>query len=92
MHKLHGINAARTLFPQCRFDQDKCHDGIEALKHYQWGPINEHGVTKRDPLHNWASHAADAFRGAALAIKEERQEKKTVDLEPPARKVYAPFS
>lgn len=92
LHKIHGINAARTFFSQCRFDEHKCADGIQALRHYQWGPLNEHGVTKRDPLHNWASHAADAFRGAALAIKEPKKENKVLEFEPPSRKVYAPFS
>jgi len=92
LHKIHGINAARTFFSQCRFDERKCADGIQALRHYQWGPLNEHGVTKRDPLHNWASHAADAFRGAALAIKEPKPKNQDKPLYEPTRKVYAPFA
>lgn len=69
-----GINAARTIFPQCRFDAEKCADGIQALRHYQWGPLNEKGVRGREPLHNWASHAADAFRGAAIAVRMPKEE------------------
>lgn len=95
MHVIHGINAARTFFPQCRFDETKCAEGIQALRHYQWGPVNEHGVTKRLPLHNWASHAADAFRGAALAIKQPKPEpeQKPVEMVRPPRLPgsYAPF-
>jgi phage terminase large subunit len=69
LNKLTGINAARTILPNCRFDAEKCADGLQALRHYQWGPINEHGMTRREPLHNWASHAADAFRGFATSIR-----------------------
>jgi phage terminase large subunit len=32
---LDGINAARTLFPQCWFDAEKCADGLQALRHYR---------------------------------------------------------
>lgn len=70
MYVIDGINAARTFFPQCRFDETKCADGIQALRHYQWGPPDKNGAHAREPLHNWASHAADGFRGAALAIKQ----------------------
>jgi len=65
-----GINAARTIFPQCRFDAVKCADGLQGLRHYQWGPIASSGAERRAPLHDWASHPADAFRYMATAIKE----------------------
>ena len=58
-----GIHAARMLFPRCWFDAEKCAKGIEALQHYRWDyntRIQEH--THR-PVHDWASHGADAFRG-----------------------------
>lgn len=69
LNKSTGINAARTILPNCRFDAERCADGLQALRHYQWGPINEQGMTRREPLHNWASHAADAFRGFATSIR-----------------------
>lgn len=65
------INAARTIFPQCRFDEAKCQKGLDALQYYQWGPVNEHGGRKREPLHSWASHGSDAFCVAAVAIRPE---------------------
>jgi phage terminase large subunit len=95
LHVMHGINAARTFFSQCRFDEEKTADGIVALRNYQWGPLNEHGVTKRSPLHNWASHAADAFRGAALAVKQPKGEEEQLKqfVEPPRRLgSYTPFA
>lgn len=94
MHIFQGINAARTFFPNCRFDAEKCSEGLTALAHYQWGPVNKDGVTKRDPLHNWASHAADAFRGAALAVKQQKapEDKRFISIEPPRiGGQYAPF-
>lgn len=66
------INAARTIFPQCRFDKEKCADGIQALRHYQWPPLSAEGVGQRKPLHNWASHASSAFCGAAVAIRQPK--------------------
>lgn len=65
------INAARTIFPQCRFDAEKCADGIQALRHFQWGPVDEKlgTITGREPLHNWASHAAEAFTRAGQALQ-----------------------
>src|SRR5262249_25021158 len=34
-----SINAARSVFRQCRFDRQRCADGLQALRHYQWGPL-----------------------------------------------------
>jgi phage terminase large subunit len=90
------LNAARSLFPQCRFDEEKCADGLQALSHFQWGEVNEHGVTKREPLHNWASHAAEAFTRAgqvAQMPKEDKPERKPIPHYPVAPAgAYAPFS
>ena len=69
-----GINAARTILAQCRFDESACYEGLRCLRSYQWGPPAANGVAKREPLHDWASHGADAFRGLALSIKQPRKE------------------
>ena len=71
-----GINAARTLFPQFRFDKERCNDGLHAIRHYQWGPPSKSGIEKREPLHDWASHGADALRTAAMALKHPEPERK----------------
>lgn len=70
------INAGRTIMPQCRFDADKCADGLQLLRRYQWGPPNEHGVTKSEPLHNEASHAGEAFTRAGQAVRMPKNEAK----------------
>lgn len=67
------INAGRTVFPQCRFDSEKCRDGIKALRSYQWGPpikVGKELVQRTKPLHNWASHPSDAFQTMAVASRE----------------------
>lgn len=64
------INAARTIFPQCRFNRDKCDVGLRALRMYQWGPLSTKGIAPREPLHDGASHGADAFCGLAVAVKQ----------------------
>lgn len=57
-----GINAVRLALPKCWFDKTKCAKGIAALKNYQrkWDAKNKMFLNK--PLHDWSSHAADAFR------------------------------
>jgi phage terminase large subunit len=73
-----GINAARTLFSKCWFDQEKCADGLQCLRHYRYEVDADGGMLKRKPLHNWASHGADAFRYFAVAIEEPRRERARV--------------
>lgn len=57
-----GINAARMMFSRCYFDAKRCERGLEALKNYRWDYNEKMGELKTRPVHNWASHAADAFR------------------------------
>ena len=61
-----GINAARMVLPQCYFDKTKCADGIKALQQYQREWNDKMGVFRSSPRHDWASHAADAFRYYAV--------------------------
>ena len=70
-----GINAVRTLFPQLYFDAKMCADGLQYLRRYQWGPTTALGVARREPLHDDASHPADALRTLAVGIKEPERPK-----------------
>lgn len=72
LHVSSRINAGRTVFPQCQFDRDACSDGLSALRRYQWGPVNKNNVTGREPLHNDASHGADAFQTFAVCAKQPK--------------------
>jgi phage terminase large subunit len=57
-----GINAARLTIPMCWFDAKKCERGIEALKLYRYEYDEKLLTLKNRPIHDWTSHAADAFR------------------------------
>lgn len=74
-----GINAARTIFGQCWFDEDKCADGLQALRHYRYEKDEDLDTYKRNPLHDWASHGADAFRYLALSLQPRRERKRAVE-------------
>jgi len=65
-----GIAAVRAIFSRCYFDLDHCADGIQSLRHYRYEEDEKLGTFKREPLHDWASHDADAFRTLAVSIKE----------------------
>lgn len=71
-----GISAVRLVFNRCIFDADRCADGIQALKHYRYEFDEELKTFKRDPLHDWASHPADAFRMFGVAVKDPPRPKK----------------
>lgn len=56
-----GISATRALIRMMWIDRVRCESGIAALRNY-------HKSKTGKPLHNWASHAADAIRVGAVAI------------------------
>jgi len=79
-----GIEAAKQVLPHCFFDSENCVQmvernedfprqavGLASLESYRkkWSPA---GDWMNKPLHDWASHGADAFRYMALAIGLER--------------------
>jgi phage terminase large subunit len=82
-----GINATRTIFPQLYFDKSKCADGLQYLRRYQWGPETALGVPRSQPLHDDASHPADALRTLAIGIREP--ERNTEKPKGPRRTVSA---
>jgi phage terminase large subunit len=78
-HKLDdGISAARLLLARSWFDAEKCARGLEALRHYrcEWDPRRQ--AFRERPLHDWASHGADAFRYLAMGLREGREERMPV--------------
>jgi hypothetical protein len=62
-----GIQAVRTLLPRCWFDADRCGRAVELLKLYRSDFDFKNGVPRPRPVHDLASHAADAFRMASIA-------------------------
>jgi hypothetical protein len=67
-----GIQAARKTFPYCRFHEERCADGIEALRHYHREWDEELQVFKDMPVHDWSSHGSSAFRTLSLSWKPPR--------------------
>jgi phage terminase large subunit len=82
-----GINAVRMILPRCWFDAGRCAKGIHALRHYrrEW---NEAAQTWRSaPVHDHASHGADAARYLALGVRESQV--KPIELQlPTPRTLY----
>ena len=68
-----GIEAARTIFSKCWFDAEKTTDGLQCLRHYVYERKDDGMTFAKQPLHNWASHGADAFRYLAVALQEDKQ-------------------
>jgi phage terminase large subunit len=68
-----SINAARTIFSNCYFDRENCHQGLEALRHYRYEVDAETGMFSKTPLHDQYSHGADAFRYIGLMISEPKK-------------------
>jgi phage terminase large subunit len=66
-----GIQATRAILPRCWFDAKRCKAGLEALRQYQREWNDDAKVFRPTPLHNWASHYADAFRYFAVAYKTD---------------------
>lgn len=64
-----GINAVRSILPNCRFDEERCGRGLDCLRMYQWGPPSKIGVERSEPLHDQYSHGSDALRVFATSIK-----------------------
>jgi phage terminase large subunit len=77
-----GIHAVRMLFPRCWFDQTKCKAGLEALANYRRDYNQRLNEFKATPVHDWSSHAADAFRGLAVRhqMPKERKVKRTTPM------------
>ena len=73
-----GLQAARWLLeqpttrihPRCsQVTGEEDVDGVDALASYRYEYDEEKKVYKKTPLHDWASHSADAFRYLAIATR-----------------------
>jgi phage terminase large subunit len=72
-----GINAVRNTIPRCWFDAKKCELGLQALRNYRKEFDDRRQEYKPRPLHDWSSHAADAFRYLAVGLKDRQKAKST---------------
>ncbi len=72
-----GIEMTRQVIPKCRFDKDKCGElkpgsgtgGLPALRGYRKEWSDRGQCWSGQPVHDWASNGADAFRQFAQGYK-----------------------
>jgi len=76
-----GIQAVRALLPRCWFDASKCMLGLEAMRHYRREYDEERKVFAERPLHDWTSHAADAFRYLARGLQKDPGKMKPISYD-----------
>jgi hypothetical protein len=69
-----GINAVSVWLTRLYVDKEKCKSWIRSMKSYEHEWDEKRGMYKDEPLHNWASHAADMSRYAALSEKKMTNE------------------
>lgn len=74
-----GIEAGRSLLGRCWFDANKCKDGLSALRNYRKVYDAKREVFASRPLHDWSSHAADAFRYLAVGFKDAQPKLKKIE-------------
>lgn len=65
------IAAGANIISGSDFDKEKCSVGIEALRNYRWNYNKTLDETTNTPVHDWASHPADALMCGALGKQEE---------------------
>ncbi len=65
-----GIEATRRLFNRFWFDQKRCKHGVECISQYRYDYDEKRGVFRDAPLHDWASHCADALRQLSMGWQE----------------------
>ncbi len=75
--KVVGINAVRTIFELCNFDEKLTGDGWQCLSRYAYKVNEKTGNWSKEPDHDtpW-SHGADGFQTFALSLKTEDETKK----------------
>lgn len=65
-----GINAVRQILDQCWIDERRCERGLNALRAYRREWSDKLQTFRDAPLHDSASHGADALRTFACGHRE----------------------
>lgn len=68
-----GIEAARRIFPNCYFDEEKTRAGLKCLGAFKYDVDPDSGGYSANPLHDENSDAADAFAQMALSLQEAKK-------------------
>lgn len=67
--KMQAIEACRSVFPNCDFDETECDLGLKRLKHYTKEWDDRRGMWKDKPKHDINSNGADAFQTFARGFE-----------------------
>lgn len=78
-----GINAVRRMIDQSWIDDVRCERGLNALRNYRREWDDRLKKFRDAPLHDWASHGADALRTFASGYREVREKKPETAIIPP---------
>jgi len=70
-NKADAIEAARNWLAMCWIDEANCAQGVRCLDNYTKVWDERLGTYKSEPLHNWASHGADAYMTGACGFMPE---------------------
>jgi hypothetical protein len=73
----HGLNSARQMFSNCWFEDSNTEKLRNCLSNYRKEWDDHKGMFKDEPLHDWASHASDAFRYLAVVYNRLTDRTKT---------------
>ena len=78
-----GIDATRLVLAKCWFNEATTGPLLEALRNYRKSLNTRLQEFTGTPVHNWASHGADAMRGLAVRHRTPVEKRPT----PPAPRV-----
>jgi len=86
-----GISAARTVFPSCWFDRKATEVGRKQLGNYRFAVAENDQSFSVNPVHDEASHGADAWRTFAVAQRTPKDKSKKGGFVPGMREKMAAF-
>jgi hypothetical protein len=70
--KMDAIDAARRFLATCFIDSTYCEEGTKALDNYRKSWNKTLGQWGDQPVHDWASHGADALMTGAMGFAPDR--------------------
>ena len=79
-----GINAVRRMLDTTWIDENRCERGLNALRNYQRAWNERMKMFSDAPLHNWASHGADALRTFACGYRDAKDKPESVSIKLPS--------
>lgn len=66
-----GIDSTKAFLPRCNFNRTTTSEGWDALTNYRREYNDKLKVFMDRPLHDWASHGADAMRIASISWPDQ---------------------